>query len=260
MSPIPQLTLNRTDADILLVFLSSNAIIFNHLTTDPWYNGTQLQVIPTSFFYRNGSLAYTRNYTQYVAAELASPLACRVQDQFCASSGEPDDRDKACGPLATPIDAVDAALPRFEQGKRAEWENRLGWFAAVLGERTLVNPVVESLGSHALLARFSLSRDGTQGDIPDNQWMLDAQHWLEISLASIQGAVVAAANGPSNPIDLELPYVKPNATEELSMCVNQVRHPQHPPPPPPTPRPHSPSDAPARKSFLIYTRPSRSWG
>jgi hypothetical protein len=37
--PSAEITLNRTDADFPLLFLSANAVAFNNLTADPWYNG-----------------------------------------------------------------------------------------------------------------------------------------------------------------------------------------------------------------------------
>jgi hypothetical protein len=32
--------LNRTDADIVLYFLSGNGVVYSYLTDDPWYRGT----------------------------------------------------------------------------------------------------------------------------------------------------------------------------------------------------------------------------
>jgi len=82
-------------------------------------------------------------------------------------------------------------------------------------------------GSRALMATYGLNYN-IQGPLPSNQWQLEAEHWFKGQLASIQGAFVSVAAGPSTP-ELERVAVKPPKNNPTygrfqKMCKNQVRH------------------------------------
>ena len=229
-NPLPEISLNRTDGDIAVFFLSANAVQFAQLTPDPWYNGTDGFTVTTTFQDHNGTVIDVQNTTLYYSADAATPLGCRVQEQFCnPNRADPTDPSlPLCAPLSGLRDSARLAMENSLWGPmdRAEAMSaalRVDWFEALLLERRAVTPYIDVLGSHSLLARYSLGTDGIQGGIPDNQWMLDAAHWLGIQLADMQAAAVAMATGPTTDTDLGLPYQRPNVTEQFDMCGNMVR-------------------------------------
>lgn len=225
--PLSAITLNRTDADINLFFLSDNAILFAERTPDPWYNGTSESVVTTIYSDHDGNIIDVLNSTEYYGADAASPLGCRVQEQFC----NPNLRDPSnsslplCAPLSGYLDSARLAIEHRiwpDEPQHSAAAVRIDWFEALLHQRRQLTVFVNALRSRALLARYTLTTAGTQARLPDNQWMLDVSHWLGIQLADMQAATIAMTTGPINEIDFGLPYETPNKTEQLEICRSVV--------------------------------------
>ena len=209
--------MGRTDGDIMVFYLSANAIVFNNKTSDPWYNGTEVTVIPTYFIDQDGKVVDSINTTQYNQYGAASPLGCRSQAQYC-NPNTPSGR--VCAPLSSLDDAEPNAEPLFAGQDGAL--QRMQWFSLAMLQIEGLDKVPSVLGAQSLLARYSLTIDGVQGSMADNQWMLDLTHWLEINLAALQASVVAGATGPIGPGQVDIPYTKLNISHEAQICSNQV--------------------------------------
>lgn len=213
--PIPELFL--PDADLIVVFLSSEGIVFLNETNDPWYRGT-VPNIESWFRYGRQQL--------YGMDEAASPLGCAVRYQYC-------DHNKRCGDLASFTDAtISSALNLFHFDPSYIWgppqesheedstAKRFAWFQAITGSAADLYSMVNSLGSSSLLSSQHLMV-GAMGPLPDNQWQLDVSHWFAIRMASLQAAFMNTARGPID--EALLPYATTTTDEyQRAMCNNQV--------------------------------------
>ena len=219
--PGVELTMGKTDADILIVFLSANGIIFDKKTDDPWYMADGEFNDTTTYVDKNtGNVTKVVNTTEYYMTEPASPLACKLQDQLC-NPNKPREVGIGCSPLSPTADAVANSIGPFD-GDVDGGLARLRWWNYILGDETGLHNVIRTLGAHALTARYRLLGDSTQASIPANQWMLDVRHWMDINLASMQLAIMQAARGPDSPEQVPLYSIRPNKSAEWDMCANQV--------------------------------------
>jgi hypothetical protein len=210
--------MNRTDAEINIIFLSANSIWFNNKTEDLWYNATHPVTIRTVYRSHNGEILSDFNMTQYTQDEAASPLACKVQQQFCNPQFT---RETGCTPLGAAFDVDIDGQYQFPDATDA-FSKRLYWFSNNLGEHRLIDGIINILGPQSLLSMYRLALSGTQSRIPNNQWMLDAEHWFQINLAAMQAKLASVVMGPSIPSLANIAYLRPNNTEEESLCHNQV--------------------------------------
>ena len=76
--PIPELS--RLEADIYILFLSPNHIIFPQPTADLWYNSSQSGSLWTDVGYSDMP---NNTFREHLSTEAASPLGCTHQDQYC---------------------------------------------------------------------------------------------------------------------------------------------------------------------------------
>lgn len=213
-SIIPELNTNG-DADVNLVFMSANGIMFSQEVTDPWYNATTRFRNLGRKSYDNSSVVLNAT-TTYMASEPGSPLACRLQYQYCSASLPAGNQ---CGVLGSSADAFASLMDMVNEDI---FINRMYW----LYLNSFTDPfnmayMLGSLRSSALLGRYGLTRSGIQGALPDDQWQQDAKHFASIALASLQSSFVFTALGPSDP-QVSTYYRGPNATEESALCNSQV--------------------------------------
>lgn len=212
--PIPQLTV--PDADLLLVFLSPEGIIYLNRTDDPWYRGTAAYV--DAYKVEGGD-----PHTAYISDEAASPMGCTQRYQYCNSN-------KECGKLGSWADAASSAMPLFHLDPSDFWSDtspdsidgtagRFIWFQNTLFGAGLTD-LLTGLGPSSLLS-IQHSFQNFMGPLPDNQWQLDVTHWFEMVLASLQACFVDTARGPSD--EAVLPYLEgPQNEYERAMCQSQV--------------------------------------
>lgn len=211
--PIPQLFVS--DADLLLVFLSPEGILFTNQTDDPWYNAN----VARGSYAING---VRRRF--YTPDEAASPMGCVQRFQYCNSS-------KECGRLASFIDAAISALPVFHMTPGQAWSGvdqddqkdatarRFEMFQATMNDAQDPWVLLNALGPSSLLSLQQLMQ-GFMGPLPDNQWQVDVSHWFAVHMASVQAAFVNIARGP---IEALRPYVTtPDNEYQREMCHNQV--------------------------------------
>lgn len=211
---IPIKELARMDADMYLVFLSTNAVVFSQPSDDLWYPAHDLAGSMTDPGIENSS----EPMSLYYGDEPASPLGCVRQYQFCSGAGGGTD-DSHCTPLSSLLDAHHVAYTRWGQDE-PYWDT-LHWMAsAVRGTQDPLSGPIESLGS-AVLESSSRKVAGIMGPLSRDQWQLDVEKWYNISLASIQQNFVEIAAGPSDG-RLRDWAVKPANDGEKRFCNNQV--------------------------------------
>lgn len=206
--------LNRTDADIMLYFLSGNGVEYKYRTDDPWYRGT----VPGAPF---GESYTTETGTTYRPEEAASPMGCMEQFQFCNTDTQ------HCGPLGGYLEAAMGAGPQF--GLTADealndWaasdptSSRFLWFTLITNALDPYS-VVRVLGPQALLSVQGLS-SGFQGLLPTDQWKHDVAHWWATSMALLQTTTVSVVRGLQS--DLQAFGVPPQDAAQKALCANQV--------------------------------------
>lgn len=220
----PIIPVTRHDADTTIIFLSGNGVIYANSVPDDWYRVSTSPVdAPTTV--ESGTVAWSA----YLPSEPASPLGCAIQHQFCNSAFG----NSGCGPLSSLRDAIAGVAPFFDTdytaisvglnngtaGPKAAGISHFAWM--FLGFDKAISAIFSKLGPAALLSEQNLL--GTdQGPLPPNQWQQDVTYAWNISLALIQGSIVDAAYGPTNP-DYLPSWVKFKTPSLLKLCNNQVR-------------------------------------
>lgn len=199
--------LQRPDADLTIYHLSAPGIVFvGRKTADAWYRAT-----------KQGSL--TGEGKPYFQDEAASPLACAQQEQVCDPNLPENER---CTPLSGVSNLrLNAAALRQD----ASSSNRMEWLLNTLSSPydASVYRMVKMLGSQSLASKDSMVGQ-VQGPLPDNQWQLDVQHWLAVSLVSLQKHFLTTVRGPQD--SRLLPALKkPSTPEAQAMCGRQVSFP-----------------------------------
>src|SRR4051812_33146026 len=123
--PIP--SLQRSDGDVTLIYLSGDGVLFDEPLEDDWYRVTALGGL-------TGVSSTHGIKKSYIPEDAASPLGCVSQYQYCNLAAAEGSR---CGPLASFSDAVVGAAVVFNStpeemqgespiGKEA---TRLHWIA-----------------------------------------------------------------------------------------------------------------------------------
>ncbi|KAF4545925.1 Cytochrome p450 protein [Lasiodiplodia theobromae] len=202
----PIKALQRPDADLYMIFLSSNAVMFTNETDDPWYSAHDHAGRIYSVF---DSEAIT---DVYFADEPASPLACLIQHQVCDPQST---SNTTCTPLVSALDLREAAAAIWSD------EDGLSTFMFSAGAGNLDSTSVSTLIMQSGLDSDSRRSFGEQGPIPNNQWQRDVARWTNISLAYTQQSYLDAASGPSDP-QVEQFYTGPLNDDHRRLCRNQM--------------------------------------
>jgi hypothetical protein len=206
--PIPALHL--VDADVHLVFLSAPEIHFSSPVNDPWFSAR-----------KNASEIHERDskdtFVAYLQDEPVGVMACAMQVQYCNPNLPKGERCEPLRGLNDPrkTERVKKIFPKDSQFATIKWVDGL-WTYGIY----TISGTLGFIGASALRARYSLSY-GYSGPLPDNQWQLEAEHWVKGTLASLQDVFVTAANGI--PKALEEFRQPPLADETIAqnLCVNQ---------------------------------------
>ncbi|KAF4304011.1 hypothetical protein GTA08_BOTSDO07955 [Botryosphaeria dothidea] len=204
--PIPEL--DRKDADVEMYFLSANRVLFAENTTDEWYKASR----PA---YNISRISTEATLQVYLQDEVASPLACAHQEQFCNPNLPKNQR---CAPLIGAA-GVDAQINAEKLFPESAWP-RFEWIYRALVYRAFRAPkIVKTLGSRVLSSKYALF-NSVQGPIPDNQWQLDVENWHNATLALLQDAFVSTARGDHDPRWSQWFYDPPDE-ESKKLCKSQ---------------------------------------
>ncbi|KAI0465764.1 hypothetical protein F4859DRAFT_519793 [Xylaria cf. heliscus] len=217
--------LSRDDADLHVILLSGNGVLFLAPTSDEWY---RVATTPSNIIENLGNVSYT--YQRYLPSEPTSALGCTDQYQFCNSALK---GTTGCGPLASLRDAIRGATPFFNTSyvefrtgitSGAAENSDLARFVYMasrfFGVDKTITGIVAHLGSSALLSRRTLTQ-GDQGPLPSNQWQLDVSHFWDITLAVMQGSFVDTAYGPTDS-DFLQSWVNYTSPALKNLCNNQI--------------------------------------
>ncbi|KAI0439426.1 hypothetical protein F4803DRAFT_564555 [Xylaria telfairii] len=212
----------RNNADINIVFLSGNGVLFTAPSSDQWY-----RVSPTKSdfnLYKGNTSDTSPSFQAYLPLEPGSPLGCAQQFQFCRKDNQ------HCGPLASFYDATAGAAPFFnttvDESMHGVANTTAAAHFAYLTNAIGVNSfgsvynVISQLGP-ASLASQSTKIGVFQGPLPSNQWQLDVIRWSDIYMATLQAGFLRTAY--FNPADSSLLGMRTNFTspELLKLCNNQ---------------------------------------
>lgn len=206
-TPIPELQVQ--DADISIIFLSGNGVIFLGEVNDPWYSAH----VDTGII----SVQAAFDMPTKFADKAASPLACATQYQVCNPNLPEASR---CTPLSGVVDLQHRAQQLWTDKKHLD-----NWMAfnKIVQNAITVTDVIDELGIAALTARRSKA-NVAQYSLPDDQWQRELEQWHATTLVSLQAAAVTAATQSQ---DAEwAPLVMPfNSSEGKKMCRNIVSQP-----------------------------------
>ncbi|KAG8526380.1 uncharacterized protein KY384_000373 [Bacidia gigantensis] len=174
--PIPEL--NRTDADVTIMFLAPNTVSYLSPVYDPWFHATT----PTNL--SSGDL----NMTNYLPDYTVGVLACADQFQLC------NPVNNKCTNLT--------AVSTLQNESRNLLLNEVQAFTLTDIFYTMVNGRtynnVQSRGANSLRVTDTLSGSTfTQIGLPDNQWTIEVTNLFAVSMARMQQEIINYATGPS---------------------------------------------------------------
>ena len=213
--PIPELIPRNSSGEVFILFLQSDNVLFIQKPKDRWY-GDDMGPIQVSHLLK-GSGTGAENVSMFRQNQPGSPLACHELQQYCYTGAKGTQK---CTQLQGGMDAVGNIFAQLDP----EDEPWFNWFELTTVETGMATrSPLNLLGTRMLMARDSLNGP-VLGQLPDNQWQLEVQHWHATAMADMQAAFLRSIVGPGNP---DLPrlmrVVYPNSTMEREICENQVR-------------------------------------
>ncbi|KAI0528131.1 hypothetical protein F5B22DRAFT_22873 [Xylaria bambusicola] len=213
---IPNNSLFRDDADLMIVFLSGQGVLHSAPSEDEWY-----RVSSTSVNVSETNAAAVNSAPIFLPREPASPLGCTVQYQLCYQDVQ------HCTLLASPADAFSSLAHLVNSTAADDNPNKMGqdsfqYFKSGFTQyqSTDVSDLLQQLGSASLASKKSLT-SSIQGPLPPNQWQLDVIRWWDITQAALQAAYLRTAY--FNPSDQSLLAYRTNFTSPgfQKLCNNQ---------------------------------------
>lgn len=210
MHPIDDLS--RKDADVYVLFLSSNYIGSPRPLDDYWFAAHQ-PLLEGELQSKN--ITGNNTFHVYFADEASSPVACTEQFQICLPASEGSNK---CTPLGTYRDTIAAlaAIPGISESQ----QSLSSWTYGLTRQVGRFHSLVKTVGSSHLAAKTTLST-GLQYSIRDNQWQIEMDRLLNASLASLQGDFVRTTTGLSEDLQNVMGHRQNEFTKRL--CANQVR-------------------------------------
>ncbi|KAL8932888.1 MAG: hypothetical protein Q9211_006072 [Gyalolechia sp. 1 TL-2023] len=177
IDPVP--ALNRTDADITLLFLAPNTVAYTRPVLDPWFKAT----VPFETTDPDGT-----NSTLYYADQWVGVLACADQFQF----GNPANGKST---LLTSGTSMPEEVGKLQYNELQQ--------AAVLSLYQTVGTAttyysVRSQGANVLRASDTVGGAGfIQIGLPDDQWKIEVAGMFSLSMAKLQQQILSYAIGPT---------------------------------------------------------------
>ncbi|KAK3322745.1 hypothetical protein B0H66DRAFT_515399 [Apodospora peruviana] len=203
--PIPELDV--PNANTYVVFRSGNSVRFAEKTDDLWYQATT----PAGVRVNLNSAA--DDIKEYWMDEVASPLGCAEQIQFC-NPNLPEDDEARCTPMTGVFDDEDYP----ELFKDPDAKVRFAYIVQAIGQPGL-SGLLLNLGAQSLTSRYGVTQ-GLQGPMPGNQWKKDVEHWMSTIMTADQASFVSQATGPTDPA-VKLFYRGPENESEQRLCQSQ---------------------------------------
>lgn len=175
----PIAELNRTDADLSIMFLSQNSISYAEPVDDPMFSAH----IAFDF----GSL--NLDFSYYTGNYYVNVMACTDQYQIC------NPHNQAC----TGLMGVHQVLPYITYNNDKLSLNNMQQAISIRMMRhafeTSFHSIIVAQAENGLLAKESLV-DKLSQPLPPNQWHLEVENFFNKGLAQLQIATVEYATGP----------------------------------------------------------------
>ena len=177
-TPIPDV--NRTDADVSLVFLEPNAMRFEEPNDDPVFGASESLNITSS----TGELD-----VWYTPDWVTSVIGCADQHQFC------NPNNGQCTPLSGTQALVKNSLKTAIS--LDVWQQTTVVRIAAQAQFSDIYHAIWSRGASALRALETVTQL-QQGPISSTQWMTEVAGWFDTGLARIQQGITEYATGPTD--------------------------------------------------------------
>ena len=204
--PIP--ALNRTDADVTLLFLATD-VEYMQPVRDPWFEA-QKEFLEFDDDFENH---------MFYPTHPVSVLGCTEQHQICNpavqdASGSPHGH---CTALTGLWPMLNTGADEISLSER---------------QRTVFNRIIVNAATYNTLGRAGLRMGGTAmlanqhvdrtlGDgLPANQWILELNNWFGTILTSLQLSTIQFVTGPGDAKYNK--YVRPAIAEQQWMCGGQI--------------------------------------
>jgi hypothetical protein len=177
---IPVSNLTRTDADVTIVFIAPNSIKFRAQVKDPVFQAT----------YPNTELSNTEErFTVYNPDYQVSVIGCTEQYSIC----NPNLKSNSCTPPSG-----QNALPTLIQSYQFNLAQLVTAYRMIymIADGTTYSSV-NGIGPDALQIWNKVYNFVAPG-VPDNQWQIEVEGWLETTLAKWQAYTVEYASNTAN--------------------------------------------------------------
>lgn len=218
--PIPQL--QSSEADTSLIMLMTNSL-YRSPVTDPWFTA-QLAVNDTNTVCRGHSL------TVYTRETPLTTIGCTQQWQICNTDSPATDDASQCTPLQGVYQLADtfgdpSKLAAAYNPQQVATVNRILNTAESSTFYYLIFALAQTTGP-PIKARSLIT--GTLGlSVPDNQWQIETEYWMQGLLAYIQQSSIDSSTGQ---FACDTKYI--NRTTPASdatgsayrLCQNQIIH------------------------------------
>ncbi|KAF7507093.1 hypothetical protein GJ744_010906 [Endocarpon pusillum] len=193
----PSAPLNRTDADVQMVFISANSMLYSVPVDDPVFSAH----VVSGFSVR---VSDSQQLVYYEADTFVSFIACAEQHQICH------------GDACTPLSAHSVVFSQ-SQGLTILQEaisQRIAFATTFTGVAQVING-----RSGTALRALETAQMTQQVSLPANQWQIELSSWFNTGLVILQSVLRDYANprnlGPGN-------YVRaPKTPAEVAMCSMQ---------------------------------------
>lgn len=193
----PVSPLNRTDADITLIFIASNSVMYDTPVDDPVFSAHAISNL-------NISDSEGQKVVLYEADYYLGVIGCASQHQVC--NGD------TCTALSARAEAFSSS-----SGLTMTQRNifgRLGFVNVYTG----IVDVIDGRSATALRAAET-ARGIHQASLPSNQWQIELSSWFDTGLASLQFALREYAT-PGKTVPGVI-VQQPKTPVDLAMCDSQ---------------------------------------
>lgn len=204
-TPISEL--NRTDADVELLFLGQEKLQYTAPVHDPWFEALEPDTIM-----KPSAHSDLENITIYNAEWPVSTVGCAVQYQFC---------DPSIGTEAncTGMTGIDAVFPKAREllRKNPKQYLTLQRLQQLLGSIGGLSRLTQYLAGNVLLANKYGTIEMTP--FPNDQWIQELNHMFGTVMTVLQIRNYRFVGGYA---EQYVPAVTPPRDNETWMCDNQM--------------------------------------
>lgn len=195
----PISSLSRVDADVSLIGIAANSLLFDAPCWDPIFRATD----PIT----------DSSDTVYAFDGYVTFIACAEQYQIC------NPVNSKCTALGG-TSQLDANASSLDMNPR---QNATFYRLSSSTQWSGLYYQVDVRGSNALIAQESvITQNLEQFPLPNGQWIVEVQGWFESGLAMIQQDVQSYPIGRLSAVSAGMQIIEPVTIEEKDMCKNQI--------------------------------------